>query len=480
MPDYRIMPNNIEAEQAVLGCILIDNQVQIDILGVVKEKDFYSQAHQSIYAAMLKIYQKSTPVDFVTLTNQLDKDGMLDKVGGIEYITTLTNVVPSTVNYKYYCDIIKTDSLRRSLIEKGRKIIENSYEAEDKEKCLQFAEKEIFEAADKEDVYSLEHVGVPNGPNKKVIDKFNTIAKDPTSLHGIPTGYTEFDKITNGLQNSDLIILAARPGVGKTSFAMNVVIHAATEENRKCAIFSLEMSKEQLMQRAMCSLAKVSMAKALNGTMTPDEWKRIMSASKKLEQSGLYIVAGAGMKPLDVLTQCRRLKAREGLDLIMVDYLQLMESGSKKDQSRQNDVSDISRKLKQTAQELNVPLIALSQLSRNVEDASRKDHRPVISDLRDSGAIEQDADIVLLLYNPEKYNDVEPQDEPGTIELIIAKHRNGQQGTVKLRWIGEYTTFVNPGDKSAAPEKTYRRKNEDEDEEMVLQKLSDEDSVFED
>ena len=450
MADYKIMPHNIEAEQAVLGCILIDVQAQADILGIMKEEDFYTQAHRDIYLSMLKIYQKSIPVDFVTILDQLDKDKILDKVGGIDYITTLTNVVPSAVNFKYYCDIVKADSTRRKLIESGQKIIQDAYENEDKDKSLQFAEKEIFDIAEKQERSALEHVGVPNGAIKHVIDKFDAIAKDPTSLKGIPTGFKEFDRVTNGLQNSDLILLAARPGVGKTSFAMNIIVHAATTLGKKCAVFSLEMSKEQLIQRAICSLAKVSMAKALNGSMDAEEWKRIWSATKKLEQSGLYVDDSSLTTPADILTKCRRLKAKENIDLIMIDYIQLMSSGSnKKDMNRQNEVSDISRNLKITAKELNVPIIVLSQLSRSVEARSENGHRPMLSDLRDSGAIEQDADIVLFLYNPEKYNDVAQEDEPGTVELIIAKHRNGSTGKVKLRWIGEYTTFVNPDERVA-------------------------------
>ena len=445
--EYKILPHDIEAEQAVLGCILIDQQSQADILGELKVDDFYSEAHKNIFETMCKIYQKSIPVDFITLSDQLDKSKILDKVGGLSYITTLTNVVPSAVNFAYYCEIVKSDSIKRKLISAGQKIIQESYESEDKEKSLQFAEKEIFDIAERQGRSALEHVGKPQGAIKRVLDKFDQIAKDPTALKGIPTGFTDFDKITNGLQNSDLILLAARPGVGKTSFSMNILVNAAVEHGKKCAVFSLEMSRDQLMQRAICSLAKVSMAKALNGSMTPEEWQRIWQATKKLEASGLYVDDSSLTTPADVLSKCRRLKAKEDVDLIMIDYIQLMSSGSnKKDQNRQNEVAEISRNLKIVAKELNVPIIALSQLSRGVE--SRQDHRPMLSDLRDSGSIEQDADIVLFLYNPEKYNDAPQPDEPGTIELIIAKHRNGGTGTVKLRWIGEYTTFVNLGDKS--------------------------------
>ena len=445
MPEYKMLPHNIEAEQAVLGCILLDNVAQVDIFPIIDEDDFYSDAHKAIYGSMLKIYQKSIPVDFVTLASQLESDKLLEKVGGIDYVTFLTNAVPSAANFSYYCDIVKGNSIRRKLIKSGQDIIEESFKNEDKDASLQYAEQVVFDIAEKQSRSTLEHVGKPGGAIKKVLDKFDMIAKDPTSIKGIATGFKDFDAITNGLQNSDLILLAARPGVGKTSFSMNIINYAATELGKKCAVFSLEMSREQLMQRAICSLAKVPMGKALKGTMNADEWQRIWTATKKLEASGLYIDDSAMTSPTDLISKCRRLKAKDNIDLIMVDYIQLMSSGKKTTENRVNEVSEISRTLKIAAKELNVPIIVLSQLSRAVE--ARQDHRPMLSDLRDSGAIEQDADIVLFLYNAEKYNDAEQPDEPGTVELIVAKHRNGSTGTVKLRWIGEYTTFVNMGDK---------------------------------
>ena len=446
MAQFKIMPHNLEAEQAILGCILIDVQLQAEIMSTLEEVDFYSDAHQNIFKSMLSVYQKNVPVDFVTLTNELEKKGALEKVGGIEYITFLTNAVPSAANYKFYSDIVKSDSIKRKLIQSGQEIIEKAYTDEDKQNVLAFAEKSIFDIADKQGSSALEHVGKPGGAIKKVIDKFDKIANDPTSLRGIPTGIKEYDAMTNGLQNSDLILLAARPGVGKTSFAMNIVTNAAVKHGKKCAVFSLEMPREQLMQRAICSMARVSMSKALNGTMGPDEWNRIWTATKQLEQSPIYIDDSSMTTPASLISKCRQLKAKEGLDLIVVDYIQLMSSGKDRVESRQNEVADISRNLKIAAKELNVPLIALSQLSRSVE-ARAGDHRPIPSDLRDSGAIEQDADIILFLYNPEKYNDVPQEDEPGTIELIVAKHRNGRTGTVKLRWIGEFVTFLYLGEK---------------------------------
>jgi replicative DNA helicase len=442
MSEFKIMPHNLEAEQALLGCVLIDVQIQADILALIDPVDFYSESHQNIFKAMQAVYTKNIPVDFVTLADNLEKSGTLEKVGGLEYITILSNSVPSAVNYKFYLDIVKADSIKRKLIKSGQEIIEKAYSADDKQEVLNFAEKSVFDIADKQGSSSLEHVGKPGGAIKQVIDKFDTIANDPTSLRGIPTGFKEYDAMTNGLQNSDLVLLAARPGVGKTSFAMNIIVNSAIKHGKKCAVFSLEMSRAQLMQRAICSLAKVSMAKALNGTMGPEEWNRIWSATKQLEQSSIYIDDSSMTTPSSLISKCRQLKAKEGLDIIMVDYIQLMSSGKSRVESRQNEVSEISRNLKIAAKELNVPVIALSQLSRSVEQR-QGDHRPVPSDLRDSGAIEQDADIILFLYNPEKYNDVPQEDEPGTIELIVSKHRNGRTGTVKLRWIGEYTTFVN-------------------------------------
>lgn len=444
MADYKMLPHNLEAEQAVLGCILLDNVAQADIFPTIDQEDFYSDAHKDIYGSMLKIYQKSIPVDFVTLAAQLEDDKILEKVGGIDYITFLTNAVPSAANFGYYCDIVKANSVRRKLIKSGQDIIENTFKNEDKERDLEFAEQVVFEIAEKQQRATLEHVGKPGGAIKKVLDKFDTIAKDPTSLKGIPTGYRDFDAITNGLQNSDLIILAARPGIGKTSFAMNMLVNASIEQGKKCAVFSLEMPREQLMQRAICSLAKVPMNKALKGTMNADEWQRIWTASKKLEQSGIYIDDTPGITPSELVSKCRRLKAKENIDIVMVDYLQLMHSG-KDYKNTVDEVSFISKSLKEAAKELNVPFVVLSQLSRASE--TRTDHHPVVSDLRDSGSIEQDADIILFLYNPAKYNDAEQPDEPGTVELIVAKHRNGETGTIKLRFIGEYVTFVSFGDK---------------------------------
>ena len=282
------------------------------------------------------------------------------------------------------------------------------------------------------------------------------------------TGYTDFDAITNGLQNSDLILLAARPGVGKTSFAMNIVNYAATKGKKKCAVFSLEMPKTQIAQRSLFSVANVSMEKGLKGELSVDEWKSLWAAKKELAESGIYVDDSSMNKATDILSKCRRLKREKGLDLVMIDYLQLMTGSSKNSsENRQQEISEITRSLKIAARELDVPIILLSQLSRAVE--SRKDHRPMLSDLRESGAIEQDADIVLFIYKPDMYNDVVNEDEPNTCEVIIAKHRNGPIGTVKLKWIGEYTKFVNIKDYTKIARQNVQSSGSQEQDAPVLE-----------
>ncbi len=445
MADYKILPNSLEAEQALLGCILLDNDAQSDIFSKLNVEDFYSEAHRNIYDSMMKVYNKSIPVDFVTLTNQLEVEKKLETIGGIDYITYLTNVVPSAANFQHYLNIVKNSSVRRHLISEAQEIIKSAFDSEDGDKAMREAEKRIFDLSQKETSSDLEHVGKPGGTLTTVLKQISELAENKGKMRGIPTGYKDFDAITNGLQKSDLILLAARPGVGKTSFAMNIAVDAAVNEGKKVAIFALEMSKEQLMQRALSSLARVNLSHVLRGNMDSEEWKRIWTAEKKLAQSGIYVDDSSMITPFELISKCRKLKMTEGLDLIVIDYLQLMTMGKSNRESRTQEVSDLTRTLKIAAKELNVPIILLSQLSRAVE--VREDHRPVLSDLRESGSIEQDADIVLFLYNPEKYNDVVTEDEPGTVYLLVAKHRNGNTGEVKLKWVGEYTTYLNHDEK---------------------------------
>jgi len=434
----KIMPHSIEAEQAVLGACLIDDDAANSIMNTLVKNDFYLESHQEIFDAMHNVFSKNQPIDYVTLTDELDNGNLLNSVGGLEYITNLTNVLPSAANHKVYVEIVKRDSVLRKIISASQGIIENAYESTDKDNAIDYAEQAIFEIGKEEETSSLVHIG---GALADVIKKFDNLSKNKDGIKGIATGFKDFDAVTNGLQNSDLILLAARPGVGKTSFAMNIVTNAAVKEKKKCAIFSLEMPRTQIAQRAICSVASVSMAKALKGDLSVDEWKSLWTANKQLTEAGIYIDDSSMNTPMSILSKCRRLKREYGLDLIMIDYLQLMSSGKSKVESRQNEVSEMTRYLKIAARELNVPIIVLSQLSRAVEQR-KGDHKPQLSDLRESGSIEQDADIVLFIYKPDMYNDVVNEDEPGICTLSIAKHRNGELKDIKLRWIGEYTTFV--------------------------------------
>ena len=437
----KIMPHNMEAEQSVLGCILIDSNAMADIITDLKSEDFYAEAHKIIFDNMFNVYKNHSPIDFVTLCDELENSKMLESVGGFEYITYLTNFVPSASNYSHYVNIIKRDSTLRKLIFASNKIIEYAYAKPDKEKAVAFAEKQVFDISQDQDKSSLSHL---KESVMEVLSKFETIQKDRDSLKGLSTGFYGLDNITNGLQNADLILIAARPGFGKTSLAMNIVVNAAIKKNAKCAVFSIEMPKTQLAQRALCSVAYVSMAKALKGDLKSDEWSALWSANDKLSKSNIYVDDSSLNTPVDILSKCRRLKADKGLDLVMIDYLQLMNNSGKAKDNRQQEITEISRSLKILARELNVPVIVLSQLSRAVE--SRKDHRPVLSDLRESGAIEQDADIVMFIHRADMYNDsaeIETNNKEVIADIIIAKHRNGALGTVPVKWFKEITTFAN-------------------------------------
>ncbi|MBE5745807.1 MAG: replicative DNA helicase [Clostridiales bacterium] len=432
----KMLPHNLDAEQAILGCMLIDEKVPMTVVSELKEEDFYSETHKIIYKAMIEIYRKNLPIDFVTVTDELDKTGQLNEVGSVAYITDLTNSVPSSVNFKNYVELIKRDSMFRKLIYAGQKIIENSYTANDKVEALTFAEKTVFDISQNQET---SHLVSSEKAINEVIEKFELIEKDKSALAGLKTGFYGLDLLTNGLQKSDLILLAARPGVGKTSFAMNIINNIALNGG-KCAVFSLEMSAAQLMQRAICSTAMVPMSKALKGELNDKEWKLILEAKEKLSKAQIFIDDSALNTPMDILSKCRRIQREHGLDIVMVDYLQLMKAGIKTD-NRQTEVAEISRNLKIAAKELNVPILCLSQLSRAVE--GRKGNIPVLSDLRESGSIEQDADIVMFIHNPDMYLVEEGAIKQGIVDLIIAKHRSGALDTIKMKFISEYTTFVN-------------------------------------
>ncbi len=446
---YGEMPHNLEAEQALLGCILLDTRVQVEVASFIKENDFFAESHKYIFNAMEEIIKQNMPVDMVTLTDALEKAGTLEQAGGIQYIAELANVMPSSANYKRYVDIVTRDSLMRRLIKGSAEIIEECKKSVDKGTALSFAEKTVYDisnTADTSEMVKIDKV-IP-----EVMTKLDELSNDKSSLRGIKTGFRGLDHLLNGLHNSDLMILAARPAVGKTSFAMNIVESVALQ-GYSCAVFSLEMGKDQLVQRMLCSVAGVSMENAMKGKMNRTEWLKMAKARETLSNAKIFIDDSAMIRPRELISKCRRLKNKFGLDLVMVDYIQLMTPDkSRNSDSRQNEISEISRSLKILAKEINVPVLALSQLSRAVE--TRKG-RPQLADLRESGAIEQDADIVMFIHRPDRgateKEIAEGKVQKNVAEIIVEKHRNGPTGIVKLYFKGECTKFVNLNDETGEP-----------------------------
>lgn len=436
-----VLPNNLEAEQSVLGCMLIDNDVLSELADKLTDRDFYQESHQMIMSAILQVFNQRKPADIVTLSDCLEKEGNLEKVGGIDYITELMQKVPSAANYKYYFNIVKRDSTNRELIRASRNIIENSMNSADATKSVQYAEKLIYDISKKGDTSTMDDIRESNMVGD-VIDRFQMIAANKDALRGIPTGFPFLNKITNGFQRSDLIVIAARPGSGKTSLAMNIVEAAAFQGN-VCAVFSLEMPKIQIVQRLLCASAKVSMSDALSGKLTPNDWKSLIKTGEDLKKLSIIIDDSSRVTPAEILSKCRRIKSKNGgrLDLVMIDYIQLMSSGSRQEENRTREIAHITGDLKIMAKELDVPVIALSQLRRMVGE-------PQLSDLRESGAIEQDADMVIFINRPDMTATPEEIEKNkivrGMADLIIAKHRNGETGRTKLRFKGEYTKFVTP------------------------------------
>ncbi len=445
MPDKtNVMPNNLEAEQALLGCMLMDNEILADVLGGLDKNDFYQESHQYIISAVKMIFESRKPLDIVTLSDKLESEGNLEKAGGISYITELAQSTLSAANYKYYFEIVKRDSVNRSLIRASRDIAEYSKTSDDVVKSIQFAEEKIYNVSRVQDTSAVKDIRESDGIDR-VLAKFQKLSEDKDAFRGVPTGFTMLDRITNGLQKSDLIVIAARPGMGKTSLAMNIVENAAVNNGCVCAVFSLEMPEVQIIQRLLCSISSVSMSDALAGRLGPEDWKRLAKGSELLRNSKINIDDSSRVTPAEILSKCRRIKAKNGnrLDLVMIDYIQLMSGGKKYgDENRTQEVASITRDLKIMAKELDVPVIALSQL-RRIQSSE-----PQLSDLRESGAIEQDADIVMFINRPDVNATPEEIEKKkivkGMAELIIAKHRNGEQGRIKLRFRGELTKFVNP------------------------------------
>ncbi|MGI5997604.1 MAG: replicative DNA helicase [Lutispora sp.] len=431
----KIPPNNLEAEQSVLGAMLLDKEAISAASEILKGDDFYREVHKEIFEAIIDIYNDNNPVDLITLTEKLKGRNTLEAVGGITYLTQLMNIVPTTSNIDQYVKIVEEKSLLRKLIKSSNEIISKCYDnPEDPIEVVDQAEKSIFDI-------SLSKSSQGFVPIKQILttnfDRIEELYLNKGKITGIPTGFVDLDQKLSGLQRSDLILIAARPSMGKSALMMNLVQHAAVRENIPVAIFSLEMSKEQLSQRLLCAEALIDAHRLRTGDITEDEWIKLARAMGVLADKPIFIDDTPAISITEMRAKCRRLKIEHGLGLIAIDYLQLM-SGSSKYDSRQQEVSDISRSLKALARELDVPVVALSQLSRAPE--MRADHRPILSDLRESGAIEQDADVVIFLYRDEYYH---PDTEKKNIgEVIIAKQRNGPTGVVELVWLGQFTKFA--------------------------------------
>lgn len=443
MPVSKVLPHNLEAEQSILGCILIDQDLQSELITVVTTDDLYIEAHKDIFTAMCEIYNQSHPIDLVTLSDKLDGAGKLEMVGGISYLTDLTSVLPSTANYRSYLEIIKRDGTLRKLIRSANKILEDSYASTDSGASLSFAEKLVYDISAEQDTSTLTPL---SEKFSDVLDKFEKISKDANAFAGLKSGFKLMDEYTNGFRKGNLIILAARPSNGKTTLAMNIVENAALQSGAVCAVFALEMTKEELAQRMLCSISGVDNGDAIRGQLDEESWQKLWTARKKLAETKIFVDDTSITTPAEILSKCRRLKSKQGLDLIVVDHIQLMEitKTGKRSENRQQEITEISRNLKMIAKELDVPVIALSQLSRQV--TGRKGQKPVLSDLRESGSIEQDADIVMFIHRPDKVAEddeiVKGKVAKNVAQILIEKNRAGSIGEFELLFKGGNTKFV--------------------------------------
>ncbi len=438
----RVPPHSPEAEQSVLGGILVRNSILHNLIDLLDEDDFYSPVHRAIYQACLELTRRSIAVDLVTLAEELARMGKLDEVGGPVYLAELASATVSAANATHHAQIVRDKAVKRRLISTASDIIDKVFEgAEETDALLDASEQAVFAISDSKKTGAM-------SPSKTLVDQvFEQLTKRVNNhevVTGVPTGYYTFDEYTAGLQPSDLIIVAGRPSMGKTAFAMNLAMRATCMYNVPSAIFSLEMSKEQIMMRMLCSWGKVDLSKLRKGRLDDTDWARLYDAANALSPAPLFVDDTPALSTMEVRARCRRLKAEHGLGLVVVDYLQLMRSARRVD-SREQEISDISRSLKALAKEMHVPVIALSQLNRKVEE--RSDKRPMMSDLRESGAIEQDADVIIFLYREAAYkkkDELTPEDN--IAEIIIGKQRNGPTGMVKLRFFRESTSFENPTD----------------------------------
>jgi replicative DNA helicase len=435
----KLPPQSIEAEESILSTILLDNGTLLDVLEILTAEDFYRTAHQKIFSAIETLFRKAEPVDLITLANALRESNQIEEIGGAAYLAHLVDTVPSAVNVAHYARIVRDKSALRRLITKAGAITQRCFEdAGDFDQVLDFAEASVFEISESK------HRAAFHPLSKIIEDNIDALEKRQENralVTGITTGFTRLDNMTSGLQGSDLIILAARPAMGKTALALNLARNAAVEGNVPVAVFSLEMSKEQLSMRILCAEARVDSSRVRSGFLNPDDWNRITDAASALSEAPIFIDDSPDISATSIRTKSRRLKLDKNLGLIIIDYLQLMR-GHQSNERRDLEISEISRSLKLLAKELNVPVLALSQLNRKLEE--RSDKRPQLSDLRESGALEQDADVVAFIYRDEVYNKEENNPHRGTAEVILAKQRNGPTGVVPLTFLGQYTRFENP------------------------------------
>lgn len=433
----RVPPHNNEAEQSVIGAVLLEPQALITAAEVLMPEDFYRVAHQKIFTTMLSLSDKGQPIDLVTVTEELTAKKELEDVGGISYLTEIANAVPTAANIMHYAKIVEEKSLLRRLIRVATQIVEDGFTREDEvEELLSEAEKNMMEVSNRKNAGDFKHI---KDVLVQTYDNIELLHTQQGEVTGIPTGFTDLDKITAGFQRNDLIIVAARPSVGKTAFALNVAQNVATKTSENVAIFSLEMGADQLVMRILCAEGNIDAQVMRTGSLEAEDWRKLTMAMGSLSNAGIFIDDSSGIRVNEIRSKCRRLQQEHGLGMVIIDYLQLISGSGKSGENRQQEVSEISRSLKGLARELEIPVIALSQLSRGVEQ--RQDKRPMMSDLRESGSIEQDADIVSFLYR-EDYYDKETENE-NMIEIIIAKQRNGPTGTVTLAFAKEYNKFVN-------------------------------------
>lgn len=432
----KVPPQSLEAETAVLGSMLLSRDAIGQAIELLSPASFYKEAHKDIFTAIIRLYDDNKAVDLITIIEELKRNNLLDRIGGPSYITSLVSAVPTAANIVHYAKIVKEKMVLRSLISAGTQIVADCYEKGDNVDALvDKAEQRVFDICSSKvniRVFALKDI------IKDSIEAIDNLYQRKTSITGIATGFRDLDIRTAGLQPSDLIIVAGRPSMGKSALASCIVEHVGVVEKKPVAFFSLEMSKEQLVQRILCSHARVDAHKVRTGFLSQSDWPRLVSAAGKLSEAPIYIDDSAGTSVMELRAKARRLKAQHDIQLIVLDYLQLMQA-SARSESRQQEITEISRSLKALAKELNIPLIAVSQLSRAVEQ--RSDHKPQLSDLRESGSIEQDADLVLLLLREEYYNRTE--ENKGLAEVIIAKQRNGPVGSLQLTFVGEYMKFEN-------------------------------------